>query len=143
MYSCISIDVQKSAPVVEGACALELWMLGCVIMVFAALGEYGLILFLTFRRGTQFASKYGRVNDSKGIENDDSWKSTDTNIFTRRAKVGHTRGFENHSKTTSRSMSTKYDTLAHELKLIDSVSLIIFPVVFGVFVIGYWFCFKQ
>ena len=87
MFSFISIEVQKSVPVVKGACALELWMLGCVIMVFAALGEYGLILFLTFRRVTLFPSKYGRVIDSKGIKNGNSWKSADINIFTKQANI--------------------------------------------------------
>lgn len=95
------------------------------------------------RRGTQFSSKYGKITNSKGVENADSWKRTDTKILAGRAKVGHTHGVENDSSPSSRSTSTKYDTTADELKRIDSVSLIIFPLVFGVFVIGYLFYFKK
>ena len=48
--SFVSMDALSSAPMSNGANAINIWMLGCVVMVFAALCEYGVILFIKSRQ---------------------------------------------------------------------------------------------
>ena len=40
------MQVDSVAPHAKGVTALEMWMLSCVMMVFAALCEYGLVLLV-------------------------------------------------------------------------------------------------
>ena len=46
-----SIQVNLSSPQADSVNAVEIWMLCCVVMVYAALSEYGLILSIKFGKG--------------------------------------------------------------------------------------------
>ena len=87
-------------------------MLGCTVMVIAALSEYGVILFIEFMK---IGIKHNSDND-KSFENDGRRhkKQHDTNITK-----------ENFSR----------------LRIIDLFSLIAFPIAFSIFALSYLFSF--
>ena len=46
----LSINVNLSTPHTSGMTAIELWMIICIVMVFAALCEYGILLRIASKR---------------------------------------------------------------------------------------------
>ena len=108
-----SIQVNMSAPKARNVNAIAIWMFGCCGMVFAGLCELGIILLIKLRKGIP-------LEKLKHLEN----------LYSINSK-------ENTNQTDGMSMNGTLLTL----KNIDCISLILFPTVFGIFIIIYFLSF--
>ena len=63
--------MKASSPKIDDMTALGIWMLACVVMVFGALAEYGIILFLMFRQSLHLKKLCGnsiKINSEENFE---------------------------------------------------------------------------
>ena len=140
------MDAQRAAPTSEGVNAIGIWMLTCVTMVFAALSEYGMILFIKFWYGTAIANNgFGRNVSEENKRKLFITKSSAIGIFevkgVNSAQRGDSNVCENDDECTSKKATTKFEFKHVDPKMIDSISLIVFPITFAVFVVSYCFAF--
>ena len=139
-----SINVQDNAPLTKGVDPLEVWMICCNLMVFAALTEYGLILFVKFRKpmssenkntisGAQKHARSGGDNMEKPNMNT-GVSTVSSKLFAPRHQLKAT------EKDDGCAMYDKAhcpDTIQMVVKKIDLFSLVVFPVAFFLFIIAY------
>ena len=144
--------MSSSAPAAEDITAMELWMLSCMMMVFAALCEYGVILFMTQR-----AMPYKRIQQQKegkpccaehskaiGTVSSNS-NSGHSGLLNQRLSCVHPQECQKDC-TTQQATDTaieELDKLSMKLLKIDHGALIVFPIVFALFIIIYCVVFVQ
>ena len=108
-----SIDVESSAPESHGLDAIEIWMIACNLMIFAALSEYGLVLFIMFKK----TKVIGKKNKKRRQCNRVGGNSVD----------GGKNNVDEGSVTERK---------------IDLISLILFPIAFSIFISIYCLTYK-
>ena len=116
--------------------AIQIWVTFCIVMVFLALLEYGLILWIKFSHinGLPKYHQMQRRSDSACSENTTS------------TKIKHTyksNWTENNMQSDQKSnictdQSKPQNRISRE-RMIDKISIIVFPLSFVVFNIMYWF----
>jgi hypothetical protein len=107
-------------PDAKGLTAIEAWILTCIALVLAALGEYALILYLSRSR------LFGQMPKRKKVSPMPSLRPSAFNIV---------------SQPSEKMMypdETADETYARRVKLIDLTSLIVFPLLFVLYNICYW-----
>ena len=123
-------------------------MLGCVVMVFAALCEYGVLLFMKCRLRIPIP-KIGRITErSKHFGNPTNLNSSKTNGSgnVNEESVVNAQihdAWETDCKGVDRASAVELEVKDMELKRIDYISFVVFPIVFLVFIIAYLVCFKR
>ena len=137
-----SNEINSTAPKSEGVNAMEIWILYCIMNVFLALLEYGLILYIKFHEGSScnnigcrnchrnkfepgvrsrnFKSAFVDNPDGKHLGNNETRKAPDSSMIQK-----------NHNDTI------RPDTCI-DLRKIDKISMIVFPISFLVFNLVYW-----
>ena len=136
-------------PNTNGVNAVGVWMISCIVMVFSALSEYGLLLYImTYQRKTK--------NNDKEILN----SSNKNRIFVPMATISSLNRNEKDLVSENKESNQKQDDLndqnhadnppmATETKLkntmgkIDSISIFLFPLVFFSFIVVYLFVFLK
>ena len=143
-----SMSLLNDAPEAKGANATDTWMISCVLMVFAALSEYGIILFIKFKNVTAVGkgdhiplnisnSKLNTRNDGMnqsfhGIKCSNCSVrifATPRNLNIRKKQVDTA-----DPKDATKNLDTATDLLIRKL---DLASLILFPIIFSVFITIY------
>ena len=149
-----STQGQALAPTAKGVNALEIWMLWCLIMVFAALCEYGMILLIKRR---SIAARHHEKQQRERTCSEEHLTNMDGTIFDNttpsNAGKNNRRLFvvcPNEGKAQGTAQQVAHlcstdDTTNLSLKLlkIDSAALVIFPIVFAVFVVIYCIIFTK
>ena len=133
------MDINSTAPKSEGTNAIEIWILYCILMVFSALMEYGLILWIKFYGYKKIVANCP-PNENEHFCKCKILHSTDHvggNDWTRN-EVGDILNNE-MSNSTNNVRTTPIERF--DVKTIDKVSIIIFPISFIVFNIVYWVTF--
>ena len=100
-------------PNITGVSAIGIWMLACIIMVFGALVEYGGILYLSTRKET----------------NSNSTNRTEKSVGSRENKI-EVEEVTRHQKNHEMNREIFVEK-------VDSVSLVMFPIIFFVFISVY------
>ena len=140
------MQVNLSAPTAEGITAIGIWMLWCLIMVFAALCEFGMILWMKQR-----GMSYKHIKQEKEGNHHSMKHSKKVSIgfnYTNPCYDGkvNQRLFEVQPKERKKERQLQgvncaatddMSTLYLKLQRIDSIALVIFPMVFFVFIIVY------
>ena len=141
------MGAHNSAPKSNGANAIDIWMLGCVIMVFAELCEYGVVLFIKCRQGisieytglTTRGTKRQKLTSSKYRKTNNSGNIMEENVgsaHSRDACEADCKGVDSGSEVEKRVKDI-------DVKKIDYVSFVVFPIVFLVFILTYLVCYKE
>lgn len=136
-------------PNTNGVNGVEVWMVICIVMVFGALSEYGLLLYMmAYQLKTKNKHK-DRLNDSK------------TNrIFVSMSTIRSQNRNEKDVGSANKESIQKQDDLSYQnhadnpatateiklndtMKKIDSISLFLFPLVFLSFIILYLLVFLK
>ena len=104
------MEVTSATPRTKGVNGIQSWMLGCTVMVIAALSEYGVILFIKFMK---IGIKHNGENQ-KMFEN-----------------VGQRHNKQHNTNITEENFL--------RLRSIDLFSLIAFPIAFSIFTLAYFF----
>ena len=136
-----SLDVSRSAPESQGVDAIEIWMLLCICMVFAALFEYGMILFVKFRKFEK-NQKDSQTNGIQGAHANDDGRSINFNVN----RVGHSDGASRAASAQEDEKcggpihvtGSNLDPTVLLCRKIDSISLFLFPVTFSFFLAIYF-----
>ena len=134
------------SPTAKGVNALELWMLGCLIMVFAALCEYGVLLFMK-RRAVRCRLQGNPQKQRRYLEDHIKadgtiFSTTDLDITARVNKVyPKERKTHGASQQVARNSTDDMRDLSLKMLHLDFISLIVFPILFVVFIGIYslWF----
>ena len=105
------------APKSPGMDAMEIWIIVCIIMIFASLCEYALILVVKFKKPSLIGDiqKMENAGQNYSIQNKDN--------MSKQSKVA----FEDQQKRNLNGANMIE-------RKIDRVSLMLFPVVFFVFI---------
>ena len=142
------MNAKNSAPTSNGANAIDIWMLGCVIMVFAALCAYGMLLYMKRRPRISIPKISHTARQSKHLENP-------TNISSRKIcnsgkvneeNVGNAQildAWDTDYKGVDHASAVEMIVKDMDVKRIDYISFVLFPIVFLVFIIAYLVCFKR
>ena len=144
--SVISSSLWSSMPNTNGICAIGIWMLACIIMVFSALIEYGIILFIMMKK-----QKSTTGNKCNMKRNNSFLKSNPLNVIKKtngekrsdKMFIVSPKTFEmnpqNKINTTDGMKQSAFKEIDQELLLqkIDYVSLYIFPLSFLFFIAAY------
>jgi hypothetical protein len=125
----------------------EIWMMFCVIMVFGALAEYGIIIFLKFRKSTHLVNI--RTSPAHKDQKNKFDESTLRNNSTEGDCTSHTLRHilkDNHAGKkdlrSAKNVTTEKDHAKYgEYRRLDLFSLILFPSVFFCFVATYFIVF--
>ena len=136
-----SLDASHEAPESQGVNSIEIWIISCVLMVFAALSEYGLLLFIKFRKSAPIQKDSHKPGIQNGFRDDNGGKNN-FNINT----MGHSKGQrsavfplcdEKDRNTSHHATTSDLDTTLLILRKIDYICLYLFPITFSLFVIIY------
>ena len=122
-YYHFSTDLDHHTPKSDKINAVQIWALFCIVMVFFALLEYGLILWIRFVR------KNGNV--SQVFDADNKRKSRNSI-----KSVNHMHASKETDKTGVVDPIYRIDE-----KSIDQICITIFPLSFAIFNIMYWYTF--
>jgi hypothetical protein len=143
--SYLSMEVDRSTPRSKGVNGIKIWMLGCTVMIIAALSEYGIILFLKCRN--QHTMTVPRLCNKATQKSKGSPKHQKEDDFIHRPypKIIMVGQEELLDKTRRLFVSEGPEKIAgntfkrNDLKLrrLDFISLILFPMTFGIFIIFY------
>ena len=124
-----------------------IWMMFCIIMVFCALAEYGVILFLNLRNRMRLVnirpalSHTGRdiKADESTLPNNSIKEKRTSQSLSRILEDNHedTKGVQGAKNITIKKDNAKYG----EYRRIDLFSLILFPMVFFCFATTYFIVF--
>ena len=140
--------MQSLAPTAKGVNALELWMLSCLLMVFAALCEYGVVLFVKRRSAKArhlekqqmekaCSGKHMATTDSTIINNTTLSNAGRNNRWLSAVDQGECK-LQGRARKSPRLCSTDGTTnISLNMLKIDSFALIIFPIIFSVFIAVY------
>ena len=143
--SYLSMEVDRTSPRSKGVNGIKIWMLGCTVMIIAALSEYGIILFLkcqqqhnmTVARLCNNSTKKCRGISKDKMEDDFTNKSNLKIIMVGQAEsLDNTRDLfvGNFPERISSNTFKKNDS---KLRKLDFISLILFPITFVIFIIFY------
>ena len=150
MYLSTSIDVNLTSPMAKGVNALEIWMLCCMLMVFAALSEYGLILLIKFIKNIPLEKINHRLKSASVITN----YGLDLNLHNSNRNDtddgNNPSAHEEDGDVNVEQDTRNLNGVLLVLQKVDFVSMIIFPIVFFLFLFlyysyysFYWVSFKQ
>ena len=118
-------------PNTNGVNAIGVWMISCIIMVFGALTEYGIILSVTSKKGYSEDSSGDNLNDLKSRTRGESRKNENTLQCV--CKVDKQTQRKDDTQRPNNTGVSK-DKI---MERIDEISLIIFPTIFILFIIVY------
>ena len=139
------MEVDRSTPRSQGVNGLKIWMLGCTMMIIAALCEYGIILFMKFRSQYQpncYLSMCGKETKTDVKENVEHDKIQYENMMLEKSlKFDETKKGLFKQEITKKSCQNKLQWTDKGLRRLDFISLIVFPIVFSTFIVLYWFSF--
>ena len=132
-------------PNTNGVNAVGVWLISCIIMVFGALSEYGVILYLMLKTfGNQPNSTNVRSVDILG--DDEGCRYSTLENTKHKPKIAtisidsiKRNGIDEQSFLKEVDKKSKVDIAFQNDKLrqIDSMALMIFPIVFFLFIVGY------
>ena len=142
-----SMEADRLTPRSQGVNALKIWMLGCTMMIIAALSEYGIILFMKCKsqHNLKFLSSVTCVNKTK-----DDIKESSKNDEKCYQNIVMLEEKDSFNKTKhlfvqeieKRRLINKTNRIDETLRKLDFISLILFPIVFVIFIIIYWLSFS-
>ena len=148
----VSVNLWSSMPNTSGVNAIGIWMMACIVMVFGALTEYGIILYIMFntQRSAQITNYNGKHCNCKK-EDDDSKSGTTINGRTENEKEfvisQNTAGYQKESGVNSNEENKQFNSYGVmkdiALQKIDSVSLFMVPTVFILFTVVYIALFQK
>ena len=142
-------SLKTSAPQFQSMTVSGIWMMFCVIMVFSALAEYGIILFLKLRENMHLVNIRPPLSiTDRNIKFDESTLSNNS-IGGKCASqtISHILEDNQEDKKVlqiAKNVTTKKDNAKYgEYRRLDLFSLILFPSVFFCFVTTYFvvFCY--
>ena len=111
-------------------------------MVFAALSEYSLILFIKFRKSAPIQKDSHKTGIQTGIGNNDGGKNNFHVDTMGRSKGGGMAVIAHHDEkdcdTSLQATTNDLDTTSLVLKKIDCISLFLFLVTFSLFLVIYF-----
>ena len=132
------MDADRLTPRSQSVNALKIWMLGCTMMIIAALSEYGIILFMKGRLHhhlkTIFAlkCKHKRVDILK--DKNENGETLNQNIIMQEFSV---------QEVARNGVNKKSNDINESLIKLDYISLIIFPIIYFTFIFVYFLNFRQ
>ena len=137
-----SLDVSRSAPESQGVKSIELWMVYCLCMVFAALSEYGIVLYVKFRKPTTTQKVSHKTGIQKVWGNDSRVGENIVNVNTMGSSHEASKAiFKRHDAkecdATQDANGKSLDTTVLLCKKIDTISLFLFPTAFFSFLAIY------
>ena len=142
----ISMDVGSSTPRAKRINGIQSWMLGCIVMVIAALAEYGIILLIKFldENNLKIWENCKNIEKTKSKDaNEDVYRKqqnkNDVTVDSGDTLAHHRLWFMREKNANVASLEDKAST--PNFRKIDSISLIVFPIAFFVFIMAYWFSF--
>jgi hypothetical protein len=109
--------------------AIQIWVMFCIVMVFLALLEYGLILWIKFKRINGFKSNclMQTKPDSASTKIQHPYQNERTEIDMKNV----------HNSSIQTPQSTEQCSTFNE-RIIDKIAIIVFPISFVVFNIVHW-----
>ena len=141
----LSMEVDRSSPRSKGVHGIKIWMLGCTVMIIAALSEYGIILFLKCRK--QHRMTVARICNNSAKKSIGSSKNKMEEDFINRSypkiiMVGQGESLDKPkrlfvSEVPGKIASNTFKGNDLNLRRIDFISLTIFPITFIIFIIFY------
>ena len=145
-----SIQVNSSSKPRKGINAIEMWMLFCVVMVFAALTEYSLILMIKFMKGIPMQYlNHLKLDSNYVIHNENALKNKNTmKKDTLVDGVQHSQTFDITKKKNGfiaediTNASNEIKSTILFLRKLDLLSLLIFPIIFFLFISIYLFIYQ-
>ena len=139
-----SVNLRPSIPNTSGVSAIGVWMIACIMMVFGALTEYGIILYFTIKENHYSSDHNCNNRNPPEIACDlaDSERTNHQDDFLEYKKVyvldKKTMTWIKQSGEKNEEMSRKGATIGENiLKKADSFSLILFSSLFLPFTIIY------
>ncbi len=124
----LSTSATAHSPKSDQVNGLQVWLLTCIMFVFMALLEYATILYIKNMRGVNSIGFFFRVEIKIRI----FWQVKDR-VFKAGVMV------VTPSKSPDSCWESQQTELQeHRIKLIDFVCIVLFPVMFLAFNIGYW-----
>ena len=137
-----SIDINATSPKSERVNAVTIWILYCILNVFLALSEYGLILFIKFQRGRSLSKSTCLNHQSQKIKLDVRPKGSKSgyvdNLSRNELKNNGTDNGLDRSVIQTSNDATNRCGQCVDLTKIDIVSMVVFPTSFLVFNVVYW-----
>lgn len=133
-------------PNTSGVNAIGIWMIACIVMVFGAITEYGIILYITFNKRT-----LAKIINNKATpcnhKDDCSKRGITTHGSTDNEKIfvvsQNTTGCKTEKRVQEDEQSNSNDNTHYmKLKMIDAVSLFMFPTAFLLFIVVYCVSFQ-
>ena len=134
--------MKASSPKSDGMTACGIWLMFCVVMVFGVLAEYGVILFLKLKKTLQV--KNHSISPTQTIymvdvdqARQESREKKEVSEISRKS----TNGTQSSENTANQKRDNSRRQLVVEFgvhKVLDLVSLILFPTTFSFFIIMYF-----
>ena len=137
-----STQLDETSPKSEGMNAIQKWIIFCIVMVFLALLEYGLILWMRCNRNHCFTNKpINNLNTTEKhlVNKERSRSAKSIKTATNKWMVDNYDSHLRENIHSSQYMEEQNET-SNE-KLLDKISIIIFPTSFIAFNIWYWIAF--
>ena len=132
------MDADRLTPRSQSVNALKIWMLGCTMMIIAALSEYGIILFIRGRLRHHLKCLFALKCKNKRA---DILKDKNENGETRNQNIIMQESFV--QDVARNEYNKKYNEINESLRKLDYISLIIFPIMYFTFIIVYFLNFRQ
>ena len=136
------MDKGSSIPRAKHCNGIQIWMLGCTMMVIAALAEYGIILFIKFIAENHTKMENKNKNGVKPKLKDDN-----EHMYPKQHNANNNTDVDSEILAKSRCLfardkkengdNPEFINNVSDYRIIDFVSLIVFPIAFLIFVMGY------
>lgn len=132
------MEADRLTPRSQGVNALKVWMLGCTMMIIAALSEYGIILFMKGRLHHHLKCLFALKCQNKRVA---TLKDKNENEETRNQNIILQEFFV--QEVARNGYNKKSNEINESLRKLDYISLIIFPIMYCTFIIVYFLNFRQ
>ena len=132
------MDADRLTPRSQSVNALKIWMLGCTMMIIAALSEYGIILFMKGRLHHHLKCVFALKCKNKRVDiikdKNENGEAHNQNIIMQEFSV---------QEVARKGYNKKSNEINESMRKLDYISLIIFPIIYLIFIIVYFLNFKQ